>query len=453
MDIYDILLPPLYLILITTIAYKYSLNKQKTNKLYRYFLPGLFAKMFGAVALGMVYFFYYGGGDTTNYHATATTLVNVLYDNPSRFSYLYFDTPLTSEYYLMNSSYSFTYWVNDPYAFFVAKCFVPILILCGKSYMASAIVVSTICYIGVWKLFIVFNREFPNLQKQFSWSILYIPSVVFWGSGLMKDSITFSATCFYVHGFYWFFTQRHFKIKYLLALGVGIYFLLSIKPYILFALMPGSILWFFSLRINRIKNPFLRFMVTPTLITVGVSVSVYALQTLGSSLGQYSIDNVITTASEAQHDLKQSYYGGNTFDIGNYDPTVSGLLSVAHKAIFAALFRPTILDVRNIVMFVSAIENTFILGFCIYLLFKLKIFRFFGLITSHPLLLFSFLFSIFFAFSVGVSISNFGTLVRLKIPCIPFFLSSLVILNSMITEKKKKKMERLVNNSKLQFAG
>src|SRR5690606_32970083 len=101
-------------------------------------------------------------------------------------------------------------------------------------------------------------------------------------------------------------------------------------------------------------------------------------------------------------DLKQSYYGGNAFDIGDYDPTISGVMSVAHKAIFATLFRPTFLDVRNVVMGICSIENMFVLGFTIYLLFKLKVYKFFGLISTHPLLMFSFIFSIFFAFSVGV---------------------------------------------------
>jgi hypothetical protein len=182
-------------------------------------------------------------------------------------------------------------------------------------------------------------------------------------------------------------------------------------------------------------------MFAPTLLTVGVVVAIFVLQQMGDVLGQYSVEKVIKTASQGQQDLKQSYYGGNTFNIGDYEPTIPGILSVAHSAIFASLFRPTFLDVRNVVMGICAIENTFILGFTIYLLFKLRIFRFFSLITTHPLLMFSFIFAIFFAFSVGVSISNFGALVRLKIPCIPFFLTSLVILNDMLNQSSLKKKQ------------
>lgn len=429
--------------LILAIAHKYSLNKQRLSPLYRFFLPGLLVKIIGAISLGLVYFYYYKGGDTINYYQTATTLIDVLYDKPDTFMYLYFGKPFISEYYLMNSGYDFTYWVRDEYAFFVAKCFVPVLLLCAKSYMAAAVVVASVCYLSVWRLFLIFTREFPGIEKQFAWSILFTPSVVFWGSGIMKDSITFSAACLYVHGFYWYLTQKKYKIKYLVALFISAYLMISIKPYVFFALLPGSSLWFITLKINKLKSGFLKFIITPALIVLGIVVGVFLLQTLGALFGAYSIEKIIGKASNSQQDLKQAYYGGNTFDIGNYEPTIQGMLSVAHKAIFATLFRPTVFDVRNIVMFLSALENAFILCFCVYLLFKLKIFYFFNLITSHPLLMFSFVFSLFFAFSVGVSISNFGTLVRLKIPCIPFFLSTLVILNHILTVSVRKRTDVL----------
>ncbi|MCE3227634.1 MAG: hypothetical protein K0S32_2185 [Bacteroidetes bacterium] len=446
MDIFDILLAPIYLCVIIAIAYKYSSNKLKKNPVYKYFLPGLTVKIIGAISLGLVYSFYYTGGDTINYYNTSKTLLNIFLDDPDTFYYVYFEKPSVSEYYLLSSYTSeFNYWVNDKYAYFVAKCFVPILLIAGKSYMAAAVIIATICYMPVWWLFLIFTREFPTLESQFKWAILFTPSVVFWGSGMMKDSITLASTCLYVHGFYWFFTQRRFKIKYLIALLIGVFFLVSIKPYILFALLPGSMLWFVTLRVVKIKNTFLKFALIPAFLGLGLLLGVYILGQLGDSLGAYSMEKVIGTASGAQQDLKQSYYGGNSFNIGDYEPTPMGLLSVSHKAIFATLFRPTVLDVRNIVMFVSALENTFILGFCLYLLFKLKVFRFFGLITLHPMLMFSFIFSIFFAFSVGVSISNFGTLVRLKIPFMPFFLSSLVIMNYFLNLTRKNKIKNIAD--------
>lgn len=436
MDIFDLLFAPLYLIAVLFFAYKYKTKHEHENEAYKYFLPGLIAKFVGAIGLGLVYFYYYGGGDTVNYFNTARAFSDTLINNPSDFIHLYFGTPFKSEYYLFNVNYEFTYWINDPYAFFVSKLIFPVVLIGMNSYVSSAILIASICYYSIWKMYLVFIEEFPDTKKELAISILFIPSVVFWGSGIMKDSITLSSTCLFVYGFYWLFVKRRYSYKYIISILLASVLLIFIKPYILVALLPGSIVWFVALRVTKIKNGFIRVMIAPSIIAVGAIITFYIMNSLGDAFGKYSIENVFETAQNAQQDLKRAAYKGNSFDIGNYEPTPIGLLSVSHKAIFAALFRPTILDVRNIVMFISAIENTLMILFCVYLLIKLKVYKFFTLIRSNPLITFSIIFSLFFAFSVGLSISNFGTLVRLKIPCIPFFVSSLFMINSIMKKKQ-----------------
>lgn len=436
MDVFDLLLAPFYLILVFIIAYKYKAKHEHKNVAYKYFLPGLVAKIVGAICLGLVYTFYYSGGDTFNYFNTSCAFVDSFLSHPNDFFHLYFGNPSASEYYLLKTDENFVYWINDPYAYFVSKCFFPFVFLGCKSYMATSIIVASLCYVGVWRLYLVFISEFPNLYIEFSYCILFVPSVIFWGSGIMKDSITFSSVCLYVYGFYGFLIQKKYKLSFALSMLFSSYLLISIKPYIFFALLPGSVVWFVATKVSNIKNGLVKIMIAPTIIALGGLLTFNLITNLGGALGKYSIDRVFETAQGAQQDLKRSEYQGNSFDIGNYEPTPLGLLSVSHKAIFAALFRPTILDVKNIVMLISAIENTFMLLFCIYILLRLKVYKFFTLMSLHPLATFSFIFALFFALSVGVSISNFGTLVRLKIPCIPFFIASLVILNDFVRKKQ-----------------
>jgi hypothetical protein len=431
MGLLDAIIAPFYLALILFVAYKYKLKHQHENEAYKFFIPGLLAKMFGCVCLGLVYFYYYKGGDTINYFNTSRALADLLFSNSDDFMYVYFGSPNASEYYIMNYQTVYVYWVNDPYAFFVAKCLLPFVLLGSKLYLPSAMILAALCYYGIWKMYLVFIEEFPKLSTQLAISILFVPSVVFWGSGLMKDSITLSATCYFVHGFYRLLIKKRFRVKYFAAIFISSFLLVSIKPYILFALFPGSVFWLVAINVTKVKNGLLRFMIAPAIIAVGCLIIYFLMIRFGDMLGKYSFEKVFETAQGAQKDLQKSYYNGNSFDIGDYDATPVGLLSVAHKAIFATLFRPSVLDVRNIVMFISALENTFLLFFCIYLIVKTRVFKFFGLIRQHPLITFSIVFSLFFALSLGVSISNFGTLVRLKIPCIPFFASSLVMINEL----------------------
>ncbi|MCX6296724.1 MAG: hypothetical protein NTX97_11795, partial [Bacteroidetes bacterium] len=166
----------------------------------------------------------------------------------------------------------------------------------------------------------------------------------------------------------------------------------------------------------------------------------FVLSEMRDVLGVYSLDKVLDKAVESNQDQKQDYYGGNSFNIGDVDASFTGIMSKAHLAITATLFRPFLWDAKNPVMFISALENTYILLLTFFLLIQLKFFGFFSLIGDNPLLLFSILFALFFAFSVGIATSNFGSLVRLKIPCIPFFVSSLFVLKYLYEKKANVKL-------------
>jgi hypothetical protein len=78
------------------------------------------------------------------------------------------------------------------------------------------------------------------------------------------------------------------------------------------------------------------------------------------------------------------------------------------------------------------------------LLFVFKIFftrggviKFFTIIFSNPVVFYCIIFSLLFAVFVGISTFNFGSLVRYKIPCMPFFVVALIIIHSKVIASKK----------------
>src|ERR1035441_9685218 len=88
---FDWLLAPFYIIVIYIVASRIKNNNIKKNPIYKYFLWGLFAKIFGAVFLCLIYVYYYSaGGDTLSYHETSQTLVNLLFDSPINFFKVFF---------------------------------------------------------------------------------------------------------------------------------------------------------------------------------------------------------------------------------------------------------------------------------------------------------------------------------------------------------------------------
>jgi hypothetical protein len=59
--------------------------------------------------------------------------------------------------------------------------------------------------------------------------------------------------------------------------------------------------------------------------------------------------------------------------------------------------------------------------------------------------MYCFLFSLVFALFVGASTLNFGTLVRYKIPCLPFYAISLFLIYEKVKERSIRKTLQKTN--------
>ena len=84
-----------------------------------------------------------------------------------------------------------------------------------------------------------------------------------------------------------------------------------------------------------------------------------------------------------------------------------------------------------------------ILILTIYLLLRIKVINLFRLMFKHHFLFLSVTFSLFFAFSVGLTTSNFGSLVRYKIPAMPLYVASLYIIYAAYEELKAEDKEKV----------
>ena len=80
--LYDFLLVPIYLVAIYYIARRQVGKQIENSPFYRYYIPGLFIKIFGALLFTLIYVYYYGGGDTTNYFQSSRAITNLLFVKP-----------------------------------------------------------------------------------------------------------------------------------------------------------------------------------------------------------------------------------------------------------------------------------------------------------------------------------------------------------------------------------
>jgi len=422
---------PLYLAVIYFIGSAIKQRNITKSNDYKFFVKGLMAKCFGAVVFCLIYSKYYPGGDTTSYFDGAYRVMMLAFYDFGSFIDIIINAkePKAILHSLALYDLCCPDFVKDENSFSVTRFTAPLALIGAFSYYNTAIVLAAISFSGPWKLFRLFSSYYPEAQKQIAIAILYVPSVLFWGSGILKDTYTFSAACWFTWSIYQIFIKRERLVKNLIILVISSWLIISIKPYIFVSLLPGTLIWISFKRISSIKNGLLKAIFAPTILLIGFLTISIVMSSLSDKLGSFSdIDKAAKRAQETNEDLKRDIYGKNSFDLGKFDGSPASVARVFPLAILAGLFRPFVWEANNIVMLFSALENAFLLFVFLKTLFLSRVFKFFSFIVSDPLLLFCFLFSIFFAGSVGIATSNFGALVRYKIPCIPFFLSSLYII-------------------------
>jgi len=404
---------------------------------YRYFIWGLWAKIAGGVGFGIIYIFYYKGGDTIGYFSCAYSYCELFWYNFRDFLHAWFG-PIKQETLSV-----FSHKTGEPLGYMyyndqtrvVFKMIVPLMLISGKSYFITGVLISVLTYTGIWRLYRMSVRLFPGMNGKLAIAILFMPSVAFWGSGISKDSFTLAGACFFITSVGALIERRQAIIRHVFLMIFSAWIIVLIKPYILLILLPGTLVWLMFGRISRIRNTLIRYSIVPLSYFIIIGGSYGLLSLLGGSLGKFSMDKALQTAAITQRDLKQEYYKGNSFDIGEFEPSLSGVARKTLPAIGAGLFRPFLWESRNAVMLISSAENTFILILTLIVLIRLNPLRTFTEISGHPFLLCAAIFSLLFAFMIGLTTSNFGALVRFKIPLVPLYMTVLMVLYSRIPKR------------------
>jgi hypothetical protein len=328
---------------------------------------------------------------------------------------------------------------RDPSIFSTHRFLCLFTVLGLKNYYLTTICLNSFLFIILWKFYRFLTGLFPEKKKMIAVSILFIPSATFWSSGIIKDAFTFTFAMLFVISFYKLFFLRKFSLKYIILLLFSIYIITELKPYIFYALFISGMIWFGFSYVHLVKSRFLRiFILPPAMVVVGF-VGMYAFTAIAGRVGgaYKDVDSMLGKAVGAQQDLKQEYYQGNSFDIGSYDPTLRGAASVTPAAIMAGLYRPYLWEARNPVMLLSGLENLFLLLVTFYVFFRAGPVFFFNELSKEPFIIFCFMFSIVMAWGIGLSTSNFGALVRFKIPLLPFFLMAWLFVLDIYNKKRK----------------
>lgn len=406
----------IFLLAVLTAAWYRSLRDE-----YRAtFLPGLAARLVAGIGVGLLYTFYYPAGDTFSLFDQATQLTELSRQDPSRF----FD-------FMMNGSSQLGLEANQPRSIFFVSILAFINFGTGSNYWLDALWLSYFSFAGSWYLVRSVVRIYPDTRMIASLSFLFFPSVLLWGSGIMKESIALGGLCFLAGIFISAIRKESIRMIDWGILLLSLFVLLNLKYYWAAVFIPATLA---SLLLNRWTNHQGWSGVKLAAIWSLVFVSICLL---GPFLHpNFYFENFLGVIKD-NHDTFIRFAPSSLY-IQYYDLTASwwSLLINSPWALISGIFRPFLFEARTLPHVFSGVENLILLVLFVFQLSKIK----WPPPEDRLLFLSAIAYIVVLCIFLALSTPNFGTLSRYRVGFLPFLVFVLMMNSDVLRGRSFRKI-------------
>ncbi len=440
MDFGDLILTPIFILLLFLI-FKARRKKYQDQILQKYHRQAFWVKMIGSIFFIIFYGLVTGGDSYNLYHTEGKNLYEMILKDSQNLQYL-FSSGKDFNLTLIKNPANAGYFPSEA-NFMVIRIDALLSFITFGRYAPINLIFAAIGFSGLWKLYLFFYDQYPKFHKQFAICILFFPTVVFWSSGLLKDTLCIASLGWITYSIYEIMYYKRKILKNLVLLTFFTYLLVIIKVYIILAYLPFLILFIIFKNVKAVKSGFLKWLIAPSLIFLSIFIFSKVMSTFDNELGGYAVDEVTTSISYLNAGLSQKSGqsdAASNFNIGTeFESSFFGLIKIAPYAIVATFFRPFIWEASKLTQMLAAVESLVLMFFTLIIILKTGPLQFIRIILKDPLIMYCFMFAIVFGLFVGASTINFGTLVRYKIPCLPFYAIALFLVYEKVKKRSLQK--------------
>ena len=394
-----------------------------------YYWSGLLLKLMMGIALGLVYTFYYSGGDTFSFFRDSVQLSQ--FARESATGYLNF---------LWSSDSTVPVWGqlsdHEPRTLFVVKLLSVVNLISYDNYWISSLYLSIMSFWGAWILFHVMCESVTHERVSAAISFLFLPSIVFWTSGIVKESVAmgclFYLAALVVKGF----KQKKWILLDWLLLPLACWLLWKLKYYFMAVFFPVGVSIILA---QRVSKRYFEGKPRMTLIFFFCSLVillVFVTEFHPNFEPGYFQEVIVLNYNDY---LKLS----DSNDVIHYHdltPDTWSMIRNSPLALISGLFRPFIWEPNNPIQVVAGFENLVILVLFISSLYQLK-----RIVSSNdgPLAIAAMVYTVLLCVFLSLSTPNLGTLSRYRVGFLPFFVFLITFKNPLtdwvvnIIQKKK----------------
>jgi hypothetical protein len=375
----------------------------------------LFFKIFMGCLYGWVFLHFYGGDDTWNYFNESKLETGLLLRHPLQFINEFlpsFSLKATNYHY----GQAIQFYIDHFERWFLIKGLAFLNLLSGKNYYINVLWFEFLTFPGPLLLFKLLSKEFPLRTGMNFLLIFFIPSVIFWCSGIRAEALLLLFMVLMIYNSL-AYARKPGVIK---ALGIlaGFLGMLLIRYQFLLVFLPAFIAYFVSL-VKKESSSFYfnRIFLVAALIFMA---SLFLPPA-------YQLSRPVQHAQDSFFRLQ----GNTRYPLDSLKPGPVSFIKILPQAFANSALRPYPWEGKNLLQSISSADVLFLIAGLIYFLVsphrREQI--------SHPVYWFFLFYSISQLIGIGMAVPFPGAIVRYR--SIVFLLMALFLYagNPLLQQK------------------
>ena len=339
----DLYLTPIYLLLVFLIIIRWKKKHYADSPLGKFILPAFTLRVLGSIFLVLIYQYFYGYGDTFKYFTAANETWKAFAHNPKLGWEIITNRPenFSSEALEFAQFSGYQLFSISIYAMF--KIAGVVGLFCFGTYMPIALIFCLFSFWGTWLIYITINKSFPHLYKITAITCLFIPSVIVWTNGILKEPLCMFGLglCFY--SFDNLLNKKNF-FRNMTYFILGAILLLFLKDYLFYSFLIAALIWAYRFFIVHLRSMFSRVIVKGFIYTGILAFLLYLFNDSSNVLLENMTDYLVKgeNLQNAMTSINETY-GGSGYTLPGINNTSGGgiikkLLFITECFAFQALY-------------------------------------------------------------------------------------------------------------------
>lgn len=417
----EYLLTVIYACIFTFIIYKTPFFK--TEGLSPKIISAIFIlKILAGIAMSLIYTYYYTDrrtADIFKYFDDSKVMYDALFTNPGDFFKMIFGIQNNSPYFdvtyykVMNNWYRVyeSNIYNESHTIIRVNALLRIF-----SFGYFNVHTVFFCFLSLTGLVGLYKNAIKFIKgknRELTLGIFILPSVLFWGSGVLKEGLLFFGLGLLIYHFFRIIERfRFIPFLWVIFCLILLYFT---KFYVLAIAVPILIAHYWIVKTKEKLILLKYFIVFFIYIFIGINTH-YVIP-------GFDVLKILVLKQRDFIGLAQSMDSGSLIDIPVLTPDIWSFVKYAPLAFYNTLFRPYIFEADSIMILMAALENILLLAVIILSII------FFDPKQIHKSIFFACLFAEIFMFILtGLITPVIGAMVRYKVPALPFLMIMLIMM-------------------------